>query len=1046
MSKLINESENNTKTDEFLNNDSIHYYEKDSNTNINKNDNISMIPNFLNTKRCIKNSNFNHSFNNEEDTYDLSEKKTENDFFDKNRPKKYMSTQKSSLPPSPMKRVSRFLIKEEQPTNWSDIKDFFFMKLPTLCYKMNFVYEEEKNYNKSNDLYLYLKDNYTIYDSEIIKQYFNEINNIFQGIYSCSGKIEQTLLHCLFYQFIIYFFIERNKNESQSINKKIKEIYSKGSYLLSFNDLAIINLFQGLNCDSYIDCEEPFSKSVMLFLIQYGDPRGKNNDSNAIMQLPLYKILRKTLKMLKDRLEINQYFYEIYKSLEYFEKNKTILNDNNTTYFDFERNIMDNLKNILKINDIYVNKKQRENILKNNSNNYEFLSNDYINKDLFISQKVFTNEMLNKYKIPNNQFLSIDEISDNINNIICSKDFIIYFLKQIQIVLTCKYILYDENYINTMISENVFNKKDEEDKKSSFYNDKNQINNKKNNNNNNIKPKEESPKENEKEFSPSQLIKAFKQGKNILSNFLGNEEKPSININRKNKLDISTNSKKINLNSIDEEIFSKSKRESKVNNNHSTEKYNQRSDLFSHFLHKELLQKLSYRSNCPSGIVVAFGNNSHNETAHDDFKIIKCPLLVYKLKNVRVKKVYSGWEHNIIISDTNEIYSFGHNNNCQCGIPINKNKNIDNIKIKNPINISDLNSGITAISAACGNEHTLILDNKNNVYSFGNNEDGVLGIKDSKIKSYQFNKVNFGVYNNRIKAIAAGTVHSIALTDDGKIFSWGSAQGGQLGLSEKFLTHLNHKNFYVQTPTLVPMNKSNDMKIIKISCGEAHTIVLNDKNEVYSWGFGSNGQLGLGFCEDSFELGTGLSNSRIFTPKKIESFEKDVSIKDVQCGKTFSMFIDKFGALYSCGVNDLNQLGIPEPPPQNHVRNYDSQCKDYVLPTKLIYFNNLKVEKISCGEAHCLAIIKGSQNTDKSIWSWGNNRYGQLGLGDGIKCKCSLPKPIIYLLEYKDNEYKSVSCGGFHSLCLINSKEDINWIKDDFQNIICKIINDIGII
>ena len=49
------------------------------------------------------------------------------------------------------------------------------------------------------------------------------------------------------------------------------------------------------------------------------------------------------------------------------------------------------------------------------------------------------------------------------------------------------------------------------------------------------------------------------------------------------------------------------------------------------------------------------------------------------------------------------------------------------------------------------------------------------------------------------------------------------------------------------------------MKIVRISCGEAHTIVLNNKNEVYSWGFGSNGQLGLGFCEDSFEIGKGLS-------------------------------------------------------------------------------------------------------------------------------------------------------------------------------------------
>ena len=215
---------------------------------------------------------------------------------------------------------------------------------------------------------------------------------------------------------------------------------------------------------------------------------------------------------------------------------------------------------------------------------------------------------------------------------------------------------------------------------------------------------------------------------------------------------------------------------------------------------------------------------------------------------------------------------------------------------------------------------------------------------------------------------------------------------------------------------------------------------MNSKKEVYSWGFGSNGQLGLGFCEDSFELGTGLSKSRIFTPKKIQSLHNK-QISDIQCGKTFSMFIDSNGGLYSCGVNDLYQLGIPDLPPQNHVKNFDAQCMDFIIPTKLEYFLDMKVEKVSCGEAHCVAIVKDFHSNDKLVWSWGNNRYGQLGLGD--KIKVSLPKPITFLFEYKKNKFESVSCGGFHSLCLIKHKEDINWIENDFNYNICKVINDI---
>ena len=531
-------------------------------------------------------------------------------------------------------------------------------------------------------------------------------------------------------------------------------------------------------------------------------------------------------------------------------------------------------------------------------------------------------------------------------------------------------------------------------------------------------------------------IESFLEKTNIFEFFPFNNNKKKIKENKK-----MNNSINYDINSENADLTKKLNNEKRQ----SINKKIQRNNLFSHYLYVELLEKLSYKKNCPSGIIISFGNNSHNETAHDDYKSIKYPLLIYKLKNIIVKKIYSGWEHNLIISDTGEIYSFGHNKNLQCGIPINSN---EDIKIQDPKNISILNNGITAISAACGNEHSLILDKENNVYSFGNNEDGVLGIENNQLKSAKFIKVDFKCCNEKIKEIAAGTIHNIALTDNGKIYSWGSAQGGQLGLNENILTQLKYKDFYIPTPTLVPMKENRitneDMKIIKVACGEAHNIVLNDKKEVYSWGFGSNGQLGLGFCEDSFEIGTGLSKSRIFTPQKIKTFDNLAKIRDIQCGKTFSMFISEDGALYSCGVNDLNQLGIPEPPPRNHIKNYDSQCKDFVVPTKLDYFLNMKVEKISCGEAHCVAIIRDNNSNERIIWSWGNNRYGQLGLGD--KINFSLPKPIDFLFEYKENKFESISCGGFHSLCLITYNEDINWIENDFKNKICKIINDIGII
>ena len=1039
LSKLIYDNDEKSKSDNddsiISNEESIHYYECEP-----KKKNSGLKPNANNNKNKIKTSTLHHFIIDEND--DFSETKSDNNLQQYNFQNKFGSTQKSSLPPSPMKRNSRFLERENSIVKWSDIKDNLFFKLPSLCYKMNFEYEELSGNININDANTYLKNNYKISDSKIFREYFSNIDFIFNKVYSCSGKIEQTLLHSLFYIFIVNFFVEKNNEESQKINKKIKEIYSNGSYLLSLADLSLINLFQGLSCESYLYSEEPYSKSVILLLMLYGDPRGRYNDSHALLQLPLFKIARKTLKLEREQPANNQYLSEIYKSLEFFGKDKDKLNlSKNITYFDHEKNIMKNIKNILATNNVIIRKKSES---ENNMSDTDFIINNYFNKNYFLSHNVFRNDMLDLYLIKNFHF-SIEENSRNIQKKVYSKEFIIYLIKLIQSVLIGKNKIYDEKYINENISENVFNFNEIENKMKFFK--ENDSQKKYNKSSINIKADPPHQTQNEMEFSPKQLIEAFNNRKNILEFF-------PFKINNKksnnNKLNNSLSSQKSDIKTQNTEIIKKVKDGNRPSFTiHKNKNQNQR-NIFSHYLYNELLDKLSYRKNCPSGIVVSFGNNTHYETGHDDYKAIKYPLLIYKLKNIRVKKIYSGWEYNIIVSSTNEIYSFGNNNNLQCGIPIND-KDKEDIKVKNPTNISILNNGIKAISVACGNEHTLILDEKNDVYSFGNNEDGVLGIENNKLKSYKFIKVNFGQYNNRIKAISAGTVHSIALTDDGKIFSWGSAQGGQLGLSEEYLKQFKNQYFYISTPTLIPIRENHktkeDMKITKISCGEAHSIILNNKKEVYSWGFGSNGQLGLGFCEDSFELGTGLSKSRIFTPQKIKAFdnlEQKVLISDIQCGKTFSMFIDTKGGLYSCGVNDLKQLGIPESPPRNHLKHNDHQCKDFVIPTRLEFFLNMKVEKISCGEAHCLAIVKENHSNERIIWSWGNNRYGQLGLGD--KINFSLPKPINFLLEYKENKFESVSCGGFHSLCLIESNEDINWIEDDFKHTICKIIEDIGII
>ena len=903
---------------------------------------------------------------------------------------------------------------QNQKVEWDNIKNHFLIELPVICYKMPYLYSENEKKDKFKILSLYknLGSIYNIINPKIILEWSELIEKILTQInYSCDGDIERTLLYALFYSFIYYFFFGK-KSESDLILLKINKLYLHQEYKLSLNDLIIINLFKSMSYNiDFIRAEENFSKCLMLILLSYGDPRGRNNDSHGIMQYPLWEICYRTVKC--ENFTISENFREMFHALDYFEWNKSILNINNTlnnTNIDYEYNINQNLDEILFLNNI------NKDLLKKNMNEKK------------LSNILFDDKILGIKSIKHFNFPKMSENIEKIENSFKSKEFILYLMKQIQSLFISNKIIYDQNYINSTISPEIFNPV----KYINFIKNKNNINTFMNVIHLNTNQDRYNSQRNNSTLNTRINNKRVYNNKDYVPN--GYSYQNNINVIKTTNNQFNNFIDKINMNfNINNANIprpsSRKRDSSQFYNINSTRKY---SNIFSRYLYNDLLQRLSFAKNLPSGVVFSFGNNRHSETSHDNIIKVTVPRIIFKLKNEYVEKIYSGWEHNIIITKKGEIYSFGNNKNYQCGLPNISQK--DN-KINNPTNISKYNNNFKAINASCGNDHTLILKNDNSVYAFGNNEEGELGLKDKSIKTYKFTKINFGSYTNKISQISAGTVHNLALTKDGKVFAWGSSQGGQLGLSEEMLLSIPgfRDNYFIYEPMLIPY--FND-QIIGIGCGEAHSIAVDKKGGAWSWGYGSSGQLGLGFCEDDFEPGISQQKTRIFVPQKIKTLEKE-KIEDVQCGKTFSMFLNEKREIYTCGVNDLNQLGIDD---NFFHKKINKVCSDVVWPTKIEYLIRQKVIKLSCGEGHCLAIISGQENS-KVVWSWGNNKFGQLGHGAGNDLGKRLPKPINYLLgfcEERNNEgdkvqFEDISCGGFHSLCLAKYKQNIDWIENDFK-------------
>ena len=116
--------------------------------------------------------------------------------------------------------------------------------------------------------------------------------------------------------------------------------------------------------------------------------------------------------------------------------------------------------------------------------------------------------------------------------------------------------------------------------------------------------------------------------------------------------------------------------------------------------------------------------------------------------------------------------------------------------------------------------------------------------------------------------------------------------------------------------------------------------------------------------------------------------------------------------IYVWGNNNYGQLGIGD----NNNRN---------IPTLLNLPNNEKPLSISCGYNHTICLTK-----NENIYVWGNNDYGQLGIGDNNN------RNIPTLLNLPNNEKPlSISCGYYHTICITKNENIYVWGYNDIWSI-----------
>jgi alpha-tubulin suppressor-like RCC1 family protein len=228
------------------------------------------------------------------------------------------------------------------------------------------------------------------------------------------------------------------------------------------------------------------------------------------------------------------------------------------------------------------------------------------------------------------------------------------------------------------------------------------------------------------------------------------------------------------------------------------------------------------------------------------------------------------------------------------------------------------------------------------------------------------------IYTGRIEYISAGAYHTVAVTDAGVLVAWGWNGLGQLGTDSNVPTYglPSHPAEWTQRNLPTAVRFVDGIKFKRAAAGMFHSLALDEAGKVYSWGMNTNGQLCLGHLRNQ------NFPQSINMPPIIGTNPSAGRWSQVCAGQEHSVMLSEYGHVYTCGSNSVQQLGVPrtgdyEQRSMLAIRTCQRDATGACLPNSIT-----NIVKISCGQYHTLALSSSGQ-----LWSWGDNRFGQIGNG-----------------------------------------------------------------
>ncbi|XP_076042940.1 HECT and RLD domain containing E3 ubiquitin ligase 4 isoform X2 [Oratosquilla oratoria] len=274
------------------------------------------------------------------------------------------------------------------------------------------------------------------------------------------------------------------------------------------------------------------------------------------------------------------------------------------------------------------------------------------------------------------------------------------------------------------------------------------------------------------------------------------------------------------------------------------------------------------------GHVYSCGSNEHGQLGRTG--LTTRPALVESLEDFCVTSVAVGDEHSVALTKWGLIYTWGGNGFGQLGLNSyeaqeHSAKLVKTIAQKQVIQI------------ACGSHHVLALTRDGELYAWGLNNHGQLGLGQQGKHILLPTQVKV-VVGCPVVQVAAGGQHSAITTQAGFLLTWGSNKYGQLGVSPE----IKATSF---RPLLVPNLATYSEAVRYVSCGGNHTAVLDSNGKVWTFGHGRYGELGHGSYTSSCiprtvldlvgskvtQVACGLYHTVVYIPSQVYCFGQGLS-------------------------------------------------------------------------------------------------------------------------------------------------------------------------